>query len=222
MWRWEYKELYRYVYHVFAFCNQTNSVESNYFFFVETDLTSLIGDRPLANSCDTNTSLYSAANAHFNVVSGLEEKEKSVDDRNKRAITLDANSEALANSKSEKSSGIDDNSDDEIRGPNSKEVQIAKERKSFSCQSTTAGLFKKYVCQLPQNFFMLSLSNIFHVWYHLNLLIRISYQRTPLRVHFHCLCTLTQYALFKNCLSQSLWDNYPLHPAPKLLHQKNK
>ncbi len=99
-------------------CNQTNSIESNYFFFVDIDLTSLIGDLSSANSHDTNTYLYSPINVHSNAVSGLEKEKKFVDSGKKIATTLDLDDKDLAKKESEKSSGIDDNSDNKKRDSN--------------------------------------------------------------------------------------------------------
>ncbi len=91
-----------------------------------------------------------------------ERKKKSFDGGNKRATILDSDNEDLALKKSEKSSGIDDDSDNDKKGPNSKKVQIAKERNFFPCQNIISGPFRKDFCKRPKNSFMLSLSNIFH------------------------------------------------------------
>ncbi len=133
------------------------------FLFANIDLTSLIGDPILVNFYNTNTFLHASANAHSNAVSGLEKKEESVDDGNKEATALDSHDKDLSKEESENSSCIKNNSDDDKRGLISKKVKIAKERNFFLFRSTTAGIFRKDFCHLPQNFFILSLSNIFYV-----------------------------------------------------------
>ncbi len=72
-----------------------------------------MGDPLPANSHDIKTSLHLLANAHSNVVSGSEEKEKSVDGGNKEMTTFDSNKEDFAEEKTEKSSGMYNNLDDD-------------------------------------------------------------------------------------------------------------
>ena len=133
------------------------------FLFADIDLTSLIGDPIPVNFYNTNTFLHASANAHSNAVSGLEKEEESVDGGNKEATALDSDDKDLSNKESENSSGIKDKSDDDERGLISKKVKIVEEHNFFLFRSTTAGIFRKDFCHLPQNFFILSLLNIFYV-----------------------------------------------------------
>ena len=58
---------------------------------------------------------------------------------------------------------MDNNSNNDKKDSNSKDVQIAKNYNFSFCQSTIAGLFRKSLCKLPENSIMLNLFNIFYV-----------------------------------------------------------
>ncbi len=70
------------------------------FFFVDIDLTSLMDNPQPANLYYINTSFQVLANAHFDVVSGLKEKDESVEDMNKKKTTVDSADRNLAKEKS--------------------------------------------------------------------------------------------------------------------------
>ncbi len=133
------------------------------FLFIDIDLTSRMGNQLPAKFYDTNKSLHTPVNAPTNVVSTKKKEEESVDGKNKKAITLELDGQDLAKKETKKLSGIDDNSDNDKRDPNSKEVRIVKKRNLFTCRSTTAWFFRKDLCKISQNSFILSLSSIFQV-----------------------------------------------------------
>ncbi len=130
-------------------CNQINRVESNYFFFfLDIDLTFLIDDLLLVSFHKTNTAFHEPANAHFNTVKYLEKKKESVDNGNKKRTTLDSAYKDLAKEKIEKSSNIENNSDDDKRGLNLKEVQNCQKCNLFFCRSIKVGSFRKDLCKV--------------------------------------------------------------------------
>ncbi len=86
----------------FFYLTKPTALNQTIFLFVDTNLTSFIGDLQPANSPDINTVLHKLANAHCNSVSGLEEEEKFVDSENKEATIFDSDDGGFTKEKSEK------------------------------------------------------------------------------------------------------------------------